>query len=88
MEVAKQELALPTLEASSCATGCKAISGAVTTKSLRSRRTEGLSDKNFLSEASPCATGYKATSGAVTTKSLRSRRTEGLSDKQFSHGVL
>ena len=31
-----------------CATGCKATSGAVTTKSLRSRRTEGLSDKNSL----------------------------------------
>ena len=33
---------------SSCATGCKATSGAVTTKSLRSRLTEGLSDKCFL----------------------------------------
>ena len=31
-----------------CAIGCKATSGAVTTKSLRRRRTEGLSDKYSL----------------------------------------
>ena len=48
LEAAKQELTVSTPEASPCATGCKATSGAVTTKSLRSRRTEGLSDKNSL----------------------------------------
>ena len=30
-----------------CVTGCKATSGAVTTQSLRSRQTEGLSDKKL-----------------------------------------
>ena len=41
-------VALPTPEASPCVTGCEATSGAVTTQSLRSRQTEGLSDKNSL----------------------------------------